>query len=133
MFSSFPVCNKTVDVGFIVDFSSTVSDIHKEDSIKDFIISTATSLDVYSQGSHIAYIPYSTWPGDYTDYQWFNNTRVSSMGEYNKTELLLHLKDVVQRDPDTAFDRGLYHFIVRNMYSLGVGLFQVFLNLVMPR
>ena len=103
----FIVCNKTIDIGFVVDFSSTTSTNRKEELIKEFVITTGLSIDIHASGSHFAYIPYSTWPGDYSDYQWFNNTRIANLPYYNKTALLAHLNDVVKRDPDTAFDRGM--------------------------
>ena len=111
------MCNSTVDLGFVVDFSSTITDVRKEHLLKEFVIATAMSLYMYAEGSHFSYIPYSTWPGDYTDNQWFNNSKVAGMETYNRTLLTAYLDDVVQRDPDTGFERGKevfnnkFHFI----------------------
>ena len=70
-------------------------------------------------GSHFAYIPYSTWPGDYSEDQWFNTSRISNLPSYNKTMLKSHLVDVVKKDPDTAFERSkrIYQDVVEKFFA----------------
>ena len=44
------MCNKTVDIGFVVGFSSSQPDIHKEEAIKEFVIESALSLNIFAKG-----------------------------------------------------------------------------------
>ena len=109
-------CNNAIDVGFIADFSSstTLTDEQLLASIKRFIIDVMSPFHMSDSGPHFSYMPFSTFPGDYSPNQWFNNTIVKGMNPDNNTVQIAYLEDVIQLDPAVdGFERGKHIFIER--------------------
>ena len=61
-----------------------------------------SAFDLTTSGSHFSYVPYSTFPGDYSLNQWFNNSVVRDMPPGNKTAQKEYLESVVVPAPVVA-------------------------------
>ena len=96
------LCSKVIDLGFVVDFSFSI-----DTEIREVISQIALSFNIAGNETHFAYIPYSSFPGDYSALQWFNNSVVKSIQPQDRAAQKIYLDSVVKPDPAVNYTRGM--------------------------
>ena len=96
------LCNRSIDLGIVVNYYNTVLDEVKEGQLRDYVISLASEFDIAATSTLLSYIPFSTNPGDFDVNQWFNNTVVKSLASGDKQGQKVFLENLVMPDREGA-------------------------------
>ena len=115
-------CEKSFDLGFLVDFSGDASSYFSP-YIKNFIVETALQFDISANKSHFAYLPYSTTPALLLQNNWFSNPDVSNLLVGDITSQRAHLYSVVvpEPDPDKSVKKGKkYCFLINTLFLFSI-------------
>lgn len=100
-------CNRSIDLGMVVNYHNAVTDESKEKAIRDFVINIASQFDIAKTSTLLSYIPFSTNPGDFDVNQWFNNSMVMNMTSGDQKKKQYFLEGLIMPDRDGIRGEGI--------------------------
>ena len=107
-------CHGIVDLGVICDTSDSTGSTADQRfaDLKELISDIVLMFDISKHNTHFAYIPFSTYAGDYSPNQWFNNSVVANIEAVERIAQKAYINGVVQREPKdpTRGVRGIVFF-----------------------
>ena len=105
-------------MGVVANYYQTVKDEAVEEQLRNFIMKLGGQFDISANGTHFAYIPFSTKAGDFGEgsNQWFRNSFISHISSGDKTQARQYLNEVIM--PDTGDNRGMICISFEQSFTL---------------